>query len=136
MIISAEEFVHLRESDDPSEYRRAAEEEATEIIWLDVIRKYPRMKSWVAHNKTVPLEILDVLSNDNDPEVRFSVAMKKKLSSEIFKRLAADKDYSVRLCIARNKKVPESVLEILSHDSEAEISDAATKNISLIIRKK
>ncbi|MDF7647058.1 HEAT repeat domain-containing protein [Pantoea sp. Acro-805] len=135
MIRSAKEFVLLRESDDPFDYRRAAEEEATEEIWLDVIRNYPNMKSWVAHNKTVPLEILNVLANDVDPDVRYSVAMKKKLSLEIFKRLASDEDYSVRLCIAKNKKAPSSILEMLSNDPEEDIKNLANENFSKIKTK-
>ena len=44
MIDSAAEFVRLRLSSDPAEYRRAAREEAPENVWLEVIEAYP--DSW------------------------------------------------------------------------------------------
>ena len=56
VITSAEEFVQLRTSRNPDEYHRAAHEEASVETWLDVIERFPDMRSWVAHNKTVPLE--------------------------------------------------------------------------------
>ena len=61
MMHSADEFVRLRQSDCQSEYLRAATDSATVDVWLDVIRRFPEMKVWVARNKTVPIEILLVL---------------------------------------------------------------------------
>ena len=46
MITSAEQFVYLRESEDRSEYHRAAHEEAPLDVWLDVITRYPEMQQW------------------------------------------------------------------------------------------
>ena len=54
MIKSAGEFVKLRNSDVPEEYNRSATEEADELVWLEIIKKFPDMRSWVAHNKTIP----------------------------------------------------------------------------------
>ncbi|MGO4249462.1 hypothetical protein AB4Y87_19790 [Paenarthrobacter sp. RAF54_2] len=78
MIQSAAEFVRLRSSEDPAEYHRAAHEEADVSVWLDVIDKYPDMRFWVAHNKTVPLEILELLASDPDVRVRSFVATKER----------------------------------------------------------
>lgn len=50
MILSADEFIRLRTSEDPEEYGRTASEEASESVWMDVINKYPDMKDWVDHN--------------------------------------------------------------------------------------
>ncbi|MGF9754534.1 hypothetical protein AAII07_04985 [Microvirga sp. 0TCS3.31] len=77
MIESAEEFVRLRTSTDPAEYRRAAHEEAAERTWIEVIERYPDMRSWVAHNKTVPLSILKILRHDADEQVRLTVTSKR-----------------------------------------------------------
>lgn len=107
MIESAEEFVRLRCSDDPDLYLRATHESAPEHVWREVIEKYPKMRCWVAHNKTVPHSILEVLANDPDPKVRYFVAMKRKISPLLCKRLATDPDESVRLAIARNEKDPD-----------------------------
>lgn len=77
MIESAEEFVRLRQSSDPEEYRRAAWEEASVETWLDVVERYPEMRSWVAHNKTVPLQILEMLRHDPDEQVQWTVREKR-----------------------------------------------------------
>lgn len=62
MIRSAEEFVRLRKSDQREEYERAANDSASIEVWRDVISLYPDMHRWVAHNKTVPIEILAILA--------------------------------------------------------------------------
>ncbi len=110
MIASAEEFVRLRRSEVPSEYLQAAHDEAPIEVWKDVIARYPEMRVWVAHNKTVPLEILSILAWDSDPDVRHSVAMKNKLPADLMLALAGDENESVRMAIARNKKVTVEAL--------------------------
>ncbi|MGW5380983.1 hypothetical protein [Nocardia sp. NPDC003963] len=76
MIESAEEFVRLRCSEDPAEYNRAAHEEASEQTWREVIARFPEMRVRVAHNKTVPLNILEELRGD-DEWVRSMVRAKR-----------------------------------------------------------
>ena len=116
MIKSAQEFVRLRSSEDPAEYQRAAHDGAPEQVWTEVIRDYPEMKVWVAHNKKVPLEILRVLSDDLDPNVRKAVAAKRKLDQDLFEKLSSDKDEAVRQRIAYNRKTPRSIIERLADD--------------------
>jgi hypothetical protein len=77
VIESAEEFVRLRVSDDPAEYGRAASEAASVETWLEVVDRFPDMRYWVAHNKTVPLEVLEVLRHDPDEQVRWMVLQKR-----------------------------------------------------------
>jgi hypothetical protein len=89
VIESAEEFVRLRTSEEPDKYHRAAHEEATVETWLQVIERYPEMRFWVANNKTVPLEVLEVLRQDADARVRSMVRCKgswKRAHPEDFKR--------------------------------------------------
>jgi hypothetical protein len=69
MIRSAAEFVRLRTSEVPTLYRKAAHETAPEEVWLEVIKKYPKMKPWVIHNKTIPHSILCLLADDEDTDV-------------------------------------------------------------------
>lgn len=52
MIESAEQFRSLLESDEPNEYHRAAHDEASLEVWLDVVSRMPTMRFWVAQNKT------------------------------------------------------------------------------------
>lgn len=118
MISSAEEFKKLRESLVSEEYHRAAHEEASELVWLDVIKKFPEMKSWVAHNKTVPISILEVLAKDQDADVRESVARKRKLSRDLFVLLSQDSDTSVLYTLAGNPKIPHDIFEALEETED------------------
>ncbi|MCX4883526.1 HEAT repeat domain-containing protein [Streptomyces sp. NBC_00847] len=129
LIESAEEFVRLRFSDDPEEYGRASSEPASLEVWTEIVERYPETRFWVAHNKTVPLEILRVLATDPDPRVRWMVAAKRKLTPEILAQLAADPDESVRLSVARHKKTPRSVLEELLSDDWSEVREMARDRI-------
>jgi hypothetical protein len=123
MIGSAEEFVQLRSSTEPGEYRRAAHEEAPLEIWLQVIDEYPDFRRWVAHNKTIPLEVLDLLAGDEDAMVRYTVASKRKAPDRILRRLAADPDESVRMRVARHPKASAATLRLLEHDSWDEVRE-------------
>jgi hypothetical protein len=125
MIESAEEFVRLRTSSNEDEYRRAAHDEAPLHVWIEVIDRYSDMRSWVAHNKTVPIAVLELLASDPDPDVRCAVADKRKLTAELFHALATDTDEDVRARIAHNRKVPKSVLECLASDPAGLVRDAA-----------
>lgn len=116
MIESADEFLRLRTSEVAEEYRRAAEEEAPLAVWMDLIARFPNMREWVAHNKSVPIEVLTLLARDANPKVRCSVAMKRKLTEDLFGLLARDGDETVRATVAANKKVPASVLDRLRDD--------------------
>jgi hypothetical protein len=130
LIASAEEFVELRNSEHPASQRRAAREEADVDVWLDVIAKYPEMRRWVAHNKTVPASILQQLATDPDAVVRWAVAGKRKLSSAVLQRLAHDPDDSVRVRVARHRSAPAEMLEMLAQDESWVVREAAIANIS------
>lgn len=129
MITSAAEFVRLRCSERPEDYQRAAHEEASEAVWLEVVSRHPDMRSWVAHNKTVPLSILKLLATDDDPDVRAAVATKRKLDAELFERLARDTEDSVRRRVANNAKAPRHVLEELSRDIAPFVAQAASRQL-------
>jgi Leucine rich repeat variant len=77
VIESAEEFVRLSTSEVPAEYHRAAHDSASVGTWVDAIERYPEMRQSVAHNKTVPLEILERLRHDPDEHVRWMVLQKR-----------------------------------------------------------
>ena len=125
MIESSDEFVCLRKSSDPAEYLRAAEESAPLHVWLDVLKVFPDMKVWVAHNKTVPLDILRILAIDSDRDVRSAVAEKRKLDADLFQQLGSDSDEVVRQRVAYNKKTPDDLLVRLAEDACELVRDAA-----------
>ena len=116
MIHSADEFRRLRNSDEPTEYGRAAHEEAPNAVWREIITRFPDLRRWVAHNKTVPIEILELLCTDEDPLVRATVAAKRKLPLRLQEHLAADPDEGVRERLAWNPSVTRAVLALLEQD--------------------
>ena len=114
MIISAEEFVSLRSSSNPENYLRSINESTTLEIWFEIIHDYQSMREWVVLNKTIPLEVLETLINDNDPAVRRNIAMKNKLTRNMFDSLIEDKDASVRNRLIYNKNIPKDLLQKLA----------------------
>ncbi|RRV05653.1 hypothetical protein EGJ27_17735 [Pseudomonas sp. v388] len=127
MINSAEEFVLLRSSEIKIEYDQSTHDEAPICVWLDVIKRYPEYRTWVAHNKTVPIEVLEVLCGF-DEKIRRDVARKRKLSLALFERLANDPSSTVRVAVAVNKKTPLHLLEKLIHDNEAHVAEIARRH--------
>ncbi|NML31665.1 hypothetical protein [Paraburkholderia antibiotica] len=128
MIHSAEEFIALRDSSLKDEYDRAATDEAPVSVWKDVIDRFPEYRKWVAHNKTVPLEILTLLCQF-EPDVRRFIAVKRKLSDELFELLSKDLDAVVRQGIASNKKTPVSIIRRLVQDEDQDVSRVAKYNL-------
>ncbi|HEF4756611.1 hypothetical protein [Burkholderia multivorans] len=127
MIQSAEEFIALRDSRIKDEYDRAATDEASVSVWRDVIVRFPDYRKWVAHNKTVPVEILAELCQF-EAEVRRFVAVKRKLSRELFELLAKDPDPVVRQGVASNKKAPISIIIGLMQDEDESVVSVARYN--------
>ncbi|WP_320669331.1 hypothetical protein [Patulibacter defluvii] len=129
MIESAEQFVRLRTSDDAADQRRATHDEAAITVWTDVIRRFPAMRSWVAHNKTVPSEILETLASDDDARVRGAVAMRRATPALVLEALAQDPDEGVRLRVARNSRAPRAALLRLADDPWNEARRVATERL-------
>jgi hypothetical protein len=130
MILSADEFARLRFSSSSAEQERASKEAAPTDVWLDVIEKFPELREWVAHNKTVPVEVLQRLANDPNVGVRCTVATKRKLTPDLRKALANDAEPSVRVRLAYNAKCETEMLETLSTDPEPVVREAAIKVLS------
>jgi len=129
MIESAEEFVRLRDSEEKAEYDRARLEEAPVPVWSNVIFRYLDYRKWVAHNKTVPFEILEELCN-HEVEVKIFIAMRRRLPNDLFVRLAADPNAVVRQQVAANKKVPLGLLKSLSLDPDEDVARVARFNLN------
>jgi hypothetical protein len=98
-------------------------------VWHKLIRDYPEIHFWAAQNKTMPIEILTVLAEDEDYRVRLMVASKNSLTKELLIKLAKDKIFFVRQRVAFHKKITRDILEILSIDNEEEIRLIAINRI-------
>jgi hypothetical protein len=131
MIGCAEEFARLRLSESLAEQVRATHEEASLEVWLDVVARFPELREWVVHNKTVPLQVLERLCTDPSANVRRAVAAKRKLTSELRSILATDADATVRASVARNAKCQPELLRLLAADPVALVSEAALKSLSM-----
>lgn len=105
MIASAEEFKRLRTSDDSKEQRLSTNEPAEVSVWFEVIDKFPELKEWVAHNKTIQIEVLEYLAKDQNENVRSAVARKRKINQKIFNLLKNDNDENVRYTLLCNTKL-------------------------------
>lgn len=130
MINSAEEFVRLRSSEDPNEYRRSVTDIASEEVWFDVISRFPEMREWVALNKTLPESILWNLVRDRSPEVRFMVANRRQLTQDMLAELAKDSDETVRSRVCWNKHTPRLILEQLARDESSLVAEAARRQLT------
>jgi len=119
MIESADEFLKLRESDVASEQYRASHDGADISVWLDIIKSHPEFKIWVIHNKTVQIEVLEMLCVDENPEVRSAIARKRKINDKIFNLLRVDSDENVRYNLICNTKLGiEQINTIRVNDSD------------------
>jgi hypothetical protein len=131
MIRSAAEFVSLRSSDDLADQARATHDAADDAVWLSIIGAHPEMRTWVAHNKTVPMTIIKLLIEDSDPATRSWVARKRKLDRSMFVKLSADADEGVRFALANNTKLPPDLLRKLASDPVPLVADEATQRLVL-----
>jgi len=130
MINSATEFILLRESTVVEEYTRAATDDAPLEVWLELVHAHPDMRFWVAQNKTVPTEILEILAKDDDARVRSMVASKRKTSRGLLTGLTADPHDSVRHSVVRNPAAPLEALRLLADDSWETIRRVATERMA------
>jgi len=129
MIKTAEEFIELRTSIIPEEYGRAGREEAPYEVWIELIEKYPKMRVWVARNRTISLELQTILAKDKDWRVRNAIASKYPLDRSLYEMLAMDERAIVRGCIAYNKKTPMDILErMISEDTDELVRENAKEN--------
>lgn len=118
MIKTAKEFIQLRQSENTEDQYRASHDLAEMDVWLEIIDIYPEFKKWVIHNKTIPIEILETLCHDNDPNVRSEVARKRKINDKIFNALSIDVDENVRYALMCNTKLTiEQIKKIKVNDS-------------------
>jgi len=127
MITTAHEFKRLRESTNPVEYCRAASDEASLEVWREIVEDMPEMRFGVAQNKTVPIEILNLLAMNSDARVRNMVARKRKITESIAIRLASDRDETVRAALATNAKLTDVVRDILVNDQSPLVKNAIAK---------
>ncbi len=116
--------------DDP-ESGHVALMHASLETWLDIIDRFPDCREAAAHNKNIPIEILEILADDPDERVRWMVSMKGKLTKDLLLKMVDDPSYGVRANIARHRRSDEEVLLHLIDDEWNEISNTARKRLGM-----
>ncbi len=130
MIESAAEFARLRESENADDIRRSIDEAATTETWFRVIRDYPHLRRWVAHNRTVPRNVLQQLLPSDDPQVRWTLATKRRTDAAMLDELSRDSDDGVRLRVAQHKNATTQTLVRLLDDPWDVVRQAAAESLS------
>lgn len=85
MISNINEYLYLAESDSKSDNNRIINEELSSDLISEMIKNYPQRKSWLIHNKFIPVKILQELATDDNDDVRFTIAMKKNVIELLLK---------------------------------------------------
>ncbi len=79
-------------------------------------------------NFNICSNLLDILSNNKDSNVRYSVASHKNTSLKVLKQLSNDSDYWVRGKVAQNEKTDTDTLEFLSTDKNSNVKSGVAEN--------
>ena len=130
MIETVDEFIRLVESDDPAERRRAAWEAADLQVWMTLVTEHPEMRFWVAHNRTIPQEVMQVLAADEDWRVRDRIATKNSCPSDILETLSSDSHDAVASAVAGHPNTPISALRRLAKYPWEQVSSKAIRQLA------
>jgi hypothetical protein len=130
MIASAEEFISLRTSDLKEEQDRATHDSADATVWVDLITNFPDYKIWVIHNKSIPIDILETLAQDNDAKVREAVARKRKINDRISNWLSVDTDENVRYALICNSKLSKDKKRLIETKDSVWLKNALYEQLS------
>ena len=82
----------------------------------------------IAEDPTQPDEVIRLLSQDRDEEVRAGVARNPAIGDDLMRQLAEDSDLDVRWCIAKRLDAPVDVLLLLGEDSIEVVRELARQN--------
>lgn len=135
MISDINEYLRLCESDCQEDNRRIVLEELSEEVIVHILKYYPCKYSWLIHNKSVPIKVLEELVEKENEDIRFTIAMKKKCNRYIFERLICDKSDSIRFAVVRNNKLPRDLLIKMTEDSNVEIAKEAQSRLNHKVTK-
>jgi hypothetical protein len=86
------------------------------------------VRYYVASNPHTPVEALSALAHDADTNVRCCVARNTQASAETLNALAQDADVYVRYYVASNPHTPVETLSALAHDAVVSVRRCVAKN--------
>jgi hypothetical protein len=132
LIHQASEFITALEASDATENNLIRFGKASTQTWLEIIRHSEDAAVWVALNKTIPLEMLEVLAKHSSARVRRFAADKNRITPELIALLATDSDPSVRLRIANHKKTSAEILRRLLRDDWDQVVEIAQQRLDVL----
>jgi hypothetical protein len=77
-------------------------------------------------------ELMEILVNDSNKDVRYNLTLNQNLTPEVIKKLANDSDDHVRENIAQNKNLTPEVMKIYANDSNRFVRYNLAQNQNLI----
>jgi hypothetical protein len=129
-IHTASEFIAALENPDATHNSFIRFCEASTQTWLEIVNHSEEAAVWVALNKTIPLEVIQVLAKHPSARVRRFAADKNRITPELIALLATDQDPTVRLRIANHKKTGAKILHQLLHDDWEQVAEVARKRLA------
>lgn len=121
MINTVEEFTALLTHDDVVERLRSVTDSALDTVWIDIINEYPDLRAAVAQNKTISNAIVRLLYATSDTRTKSILARKRSTPVDILDLLSRDENEAVRLAVARHPRIPSHALKQLESDDWDEI---------------
>lgn len=104
-------------------------------VWQVLIRHFPDLRYWAAHQPHCPEAIIRALAAGADWRSRFRVAERRDLPTDLFEVLARDRDEAIRRAISCNQKAPLSLVEVLSHDPVESVARVARSHLEARLAK-
>ena len=112
-----------------------AENPSTPITILKMLsnpEEHIDVRYGIVCNKNLPRELVDILVNDPDSDIRGELADREDLPKDVIEnmlyKLVDDPDHLVRYSVARNLYCPTELLHILSDDEDYFVRGAASQN--------
>lgn len=112
----------------PDQISRIVLKVLKEIEVPDVCQLSLDEKVKLAQDHNTPVELLEILATDKDPNVRYWVARHPNTPVELLKILSTDKDSDVRYGVAEHSNTPVELLKVLATDKDSVVQDAAKEN--------
>lgn len=119
------------------EVKESLNRKKCDFIGIDELKKiafssnYGKILTEVIYHPKINIEILNILSESDDWEIRYRVAIHNKASINILEKLSLDKEERVRSNVAKNSMTPISILKNLAKDKNRKVRCSILNNPSL-----
>lgn len=113
-------------------YVKAGSENCSPQLLREFARsEVDRIRLRVAENPQTPVDVLEILAADKNPEVRIAVGANPSTPDHVRGNLACDEDPNVRFGLAESLSTPIELLNKLEGDTNPYVSCRATETKEL-----